>query len=84
MAQWLRTLAALPKVLSSIADNHMVAHNHLQWDLMPCSRVHENSVCVCVCVCVLIYINLFFNSSGGFYCLSSCRSPEKWEQMPTV
>jgi hypothetical protein len=29
MAQWLRTLAALPKVLSSIPSNHMVAHNHL-------------------------------------------------------
>jgi hypothetical protein len=28
-AQWLRTLAALPEVLSSIPGNHMVAHNHL-------------------------------------------------------
>jgi hypothetical protein len=28
MAQWLRTLTALPKVLSSISSNHMVAHNH--------------------------------------------------------
>jgi hypothetical protein len=29
MAQWLRTLTAIPKVLSSIPSNHMVAHNHL-------------------------------------------------------
>ena len=29
MAQWLRALSALPKVLSSIPGNHMVAHNHL-------------------------------------------------------
>jgi len=29
MAQWLRALTALPEVLSSIASNHMVAHNHL-------------------------------------------------------
>jgi hypothetical protein len=27
MAQWLRTLTVLPKVLSSIPSNHMVAHN---------------------------------------------------------
>jgi hypothetical protein len=29
MAQWLRALAALPEVLSSIPTNHMMAHNHL-------------------------------------------------------
>jgi hypothetical protein len=29
MAQRLRELTALPKVLSSNASNHMVAHNHL-------------------------------------------------------
>ncbi|CAO2611234.1 Microfibrillar-associated protein 1 [Lemmus lemmus] len=29
MAQWLRALPALPKVLSSIPGNYMVAHNHL-------------------------------------------------------
>jgi|UPI0000F4C66C hypothetical protein len=29
MAQWLRALTALPKVLSSNPKNHMVAHNHL-------------------------------------------------------
>jgi hypothetical protein len=28
MAQKLRALTALPKVLSSIPSNHMVAHNH--------------------------------------------------------
>jgi hypothetical protein len=28
MAQWLRALTALPKVLSSNPNNHMVAHNH--------------------------------------------------------
>jgi hypothetical protein len=30
MAQWLRVLTALPKVLSSFPSNHMVPHNHLQ------------------------------------------------------
>jgi hypothetical protein len=29
MAQLLRALTALPKVLSSNPSNHMVAHNHL-------------------------------------------------------
>ena len=29
MAQWLRSLTALPEVLSSNPSNHMVAHNHL-------------------------------------------------------
>ena len=29
MTQQLRTLTALPEVLSSISRNHMVAHNHL-------------------------------------------------------
>jgi hypothetical protein len=29
MAQWLGTLTALPKVLSSNPSNHMVAHSHL-------------------------------------------------------
>jgi hypothetical protein len=29
MAQRLRALTALPKVLSSIPSSHMVAHNHL-------------------------------------------------------
>jgi hypothetical protein len=42
MAQQLRALTALPEVLSSIPSNHMVPHNHLQWDLMPSSGVSEN------------------------------------------
>ena len=29
MAQWLRALTVLPKVLSLIPSNHMVVHNHL-------------------------------------------------------
>jgi hypothetical protein len=43
MAQWLRALAPLPEVLSSIPSNHMGAHNHLQWDPMPSSGVSEDS-----------------------------------------
>jgi hypothetical protein len=46
MAQQFRALTALPEVLSSIPSNHMVAHNHLQWDLMPSSRVSEDSYSV--------------------------------------
>jgi hypothetical protein len=34
MVQWLRALAALPEVLSSIHSIHMVAHICL-WDPMP-------------------------------------------------
>jgi hypothetical protein len=29
MAQWVRALTALPKVLSSNPSNYMAAHNHL-------------------------------------------------------
>jgi hypothetical protein len=43
MAQWLKALTALPEVPSSIPSNHMVAHDHLQWDLMPSSGVSEDS-----------------------------------------
>jgi hypothetical protein len=37
MAQWLRTLTALLEVLSSNPSNHVVTHNHPEWDLMPSS-----------------------------------------------
>jgi hypothetical protein len=30
MAQWIRALTALPKVLSSNPSNHVMAHNHPQ------------------------------------------------------
>jgi hypothetical protein len=43
MAQWVRALTALPEVLSSNPSNHMVTHNHLQWDWMPPSGVSEDS-----------------------------------------
>jgi hypothetical protein len=52
MAQWLREPTALPEVLSSIPNNHVVAHNHmvaqnhLYWDLMPSSGVSEESNCI--------------------------------------
>jgi hypothetical protein len=52
MAQWLAALAALPQVLSSIPMDHMVAQNHLWWDLMPSSGMPEESHSV------LIYIKL--------------------------
>jgi hypothetical protein len=35
MAQQSRALSALPEILNSIPSNHMVAHNHLFWNLMP-------------------------------------------------
>ena len=46
MAQWVREMTALPKVLSSNPSNHMVAHNHLHCDLMPSSGVSEDSYSV--------------------------------------
>ena len=47
MAQRLRTLTALPEVLSSIPSNHRVAHDYLKYDLMPFSEDNYH---------VLIYI----------------------------
>jgi hypothetical protein len=44
MAQQLRPLTALLKVLSSNLSNHMVAHNHLQRDLMPSSVLKTATV----------------------------------------
>ena len=43
MAQQVRALTALTEVLNSIPTNHMVAHNHLERDLMPSSGVSEDS-----------------------------------------
>jgi hypothetical protein len=43
MVQQLRALTVLLEVLSSIPSNRMVAYNHLQWDLMPFSGMHEDS-----------------------------------------
>jgi hypothetical protein len=39
MTEQLRALASILEVLSSIPSNHMVAHNHLGWDLMPFSKL---------------------------------------------
>jgi hypothetical protein len=39
MVQQLRALSALSEVLSSIPNNHMVAHNQLYWELMPSSAI---------------------------------------------
>jgi hypothetical protein len=49
MAQRLRALIALPKVLSLIPTNHMVAHNHLSGDQISSSGVSDSHS-------VLIYI----------------------------
>jgi hypothetical protein len=46
MALLLRALTALPEVLSSNPSNHMVAHNHLEWCLMPSSVASEGSYSV--------------------------------------
>jgi hypothetical protein len=48
MAQRLIALTVLPEVLSSSSGNHMVAHNHLEWDLMPSSGVSEDSYSVLI------------------------------------
>ena len=44
MIQWLKALDVLPEALSSIPSNHMVAHNHQEWDLMPSSGVSEDKI----------------------------------------
>ena len=43
MAQQLRALTGLPKVLSSIPSNHKVAHNHLVMGSDALSNVSEES-----------------------------------------
>jgi hypothetical protein len=58
MAQCLRALTALPEVLSSNPSNHMVAHNHPSWGLMPSSGVSEDSYSV------LTYNKSFFKKSN--------------------
>jgi hypothetical protein len=63
MAQRLRTLIALPEVLSSIPSNHMVAHNHLKRDLLSFSGVSEDSYSV------LTYIKI--NKWGGGHIMSN-------------
>lgn len=44
-AQWLRALD-YSEVLSSILRDYMVAHNHMQWDPMPSSAVHEDKTVI--------------------------------------
>jgi hypothetical protein len=46
MVQQLRALTALPEYLSPIPSNHVVAHNHLSWVLMPSSGMSEDSYIV--------------------------------------
>jgi hypothetical protein len=46
MAHWLRALPALPEVLSSVPNNHMVAHNYLQRDPVLSSGVSVDSYSV--------------------------------------
>jgi hypothetical protein len=46
IAQWLRAQTALPQVLNSNPSNHMVAYNHLLWDMMPSSGVSEEDYSV--------------------------------------
>jgi hypothetical protein len=48
MAQRLRVLTALPKVLSSNPPNNMEAHNHLLGYLMPSSGVSEDSYSILI------------------------------------
>jgi hypothetical protein len=48
MAQWLTALTAPPEVLSSIPSNYMVAHNHLEWDLIHSSGVSEDSYSILI------------------------------------
>jgi hypothetical protein len=48
MAQPIRALTALSKVVSSILSNHIVAQSHLWWDLMPSSGTREDSYSVLI------------------------------------
>lgn len=56
MAQKVRALPALSKVLSSIPNNYRMAHSHPQWDLMPSSVVK-----VYVQWSTYMYINILKN-----------------------
>ena len=67
MAQWLKALTALQKILSSIPSNHMVALNHLYWDLMPSSGLSEESDSILT----YIKINKFFKTRSLCIVLTS-------------
>ena len=41
MAQSLRALAILTQDMRSITGNHIVAHSHMYWDLVPSSVLQE-------------------------------------------
>ena len=75
MTQRLRALTALLEVLSSTLSNHMVAHNHLQWDLMSSSGVSEGGEGV------LTYIkeikSFFLKSIHLCYGNDNCSRPSK-------
>ena len=58
VAQGLGVLAVLPEVPSSIPSDHIVAHSHLWWDLVPSSGVQPCVMCVCVCVYVCVCVVL--------------------------
>jgi len=46
MDQWLKALTLLQEAPSSIPSTHMVAHNHLYWDLIPCPGVYEDRLLI--------------------------------------
>ena len=81
MAQRVRAQTALLKVLSSNFSNHMVAHNHPWWDLMPSSGVSEDSYSV---LCIITNKSLGRSKQG----LSERSWPEQAEvlkiQFPTT
>jgi hypothetical protein len=52
----------------------MVAHNHLHWDLMPSSGVHEdsNSIFTCIKINKSLKKKIYFDVRGSFACMYVC------------
>jgi hypothetical protein len=70
MAQWLRALTVLLKVLSSIPSNYMVAHNHLQSDMIPSSGVSEDKyiyIYIYIYTYIYIYIYIYIYTHTHIY-----------------
>jgi hypothetical protein len=70
MAQQLRALIVFPEVLSSIPRNHMMAHSHLQWRLMPSCGVSEESngeYIYNIYIYIYIYIHIYKHKINKSY-----------------
>jgi hypothetical protein len=64
MAQWLRPLAALPEIVSSVPNIHMEARNHLERDLMPWhAGIHADIALIYIHTYIHTYMHTYIHTS---------------------